>query len=145
MTLMKKHEFSSGAIVFHPSTDYILMVRSKVGRRGWGFPKGHIHQNEDPVETAKREVEEETGLSRDCLSLISPLKEVYQTIRYPKSEELVYKKTRFFVFHSSSDEITMVPEDMHHDRAAWVSWNNLTNLRHRYSYVLPLAFEAKNM
>lgn len=37
-----------------------LLIKSRQGN--WGFPKGHPNQNESPIVTARRELEEETGL-----------------------------------------------------------------------------------
>ena len=55
---------SYGAIVIEPSEKgpAVLMVG---GYRGWTFPKGHQDLGETPIETAKREILEETGLSVD--------------------------------------------------------------------------------
>lgn len=55
---MKKFEKSCGAIIV--SDNKILIVKQKSGL--FGFPKGHIENNETEVETAVREVREETGL-----------------------------------------------------------------------------------
>lgn len=40
---------------------YILLKRHKHWK-GWEFPKGGIDKGETPIQTAKREVKEETGL-----------------------------------------------------------------------------------
>ena len=37
-----------------------LLIKNDLG---WEFPKGHIEEGETEIETAKRELEEETGLS----------------------------------------------------------------------------------
>ena len=37
-----------------------LLVKHQKGH--WAFPKGHAEPNEDPIDTAKRELKEETGL-----------------------------------------------------------------------------------
>jgi 8-oxo-dGTP pyrophosphatase MutT (NUDIX family) len=37
-----------------------LLIRDSY--RNWGFPKGHLEENEPPEQAALREVEEETGL-----------------------------------------------------------------------------------
>ena len=45
---------------------YLLLhyTPSNEGKRGqWGFAKGHVEQNETEIETAKREIQEETGLT----------------------------------------------------------------------------------
>ncbi|MCL2485066.1 MAG: NUDIX domain-containing protein [Endomicrobia bacterium] len=56
-------EFSFGAVLYKicEGEPLFLLVRSK--RNGkWGFPKGHIEKGESEIETARREVFEETGI-----------------------------------------------------------------------------------
>ena len=62
-------ERSAGAIVFCKKNNeiYYLLLRypnssGNTKKEYWGFPKGHIERGEKIEETAKREVEEETGL-----------------------------------------------------------------------------------
>lgn len=56
------HEESYGIIVVHKSEngDRFLLVRQLTN---WSFPKGHPEGNETPIETARRELEEECGLT----------------------------------------------------------------------------------
>lgn len=57
------HEKSCGAIVyrkFHGNTEILLIKHINSGH--WSFPKGHVEAGETEVETAHREVLEETGI-----------------------------------------------------------------------------------
>ena len=54
---------SYGAVVIE-KTPAGFMVLVVGGYHGWSFPKGHQEANETPVETARREVLEETSI--DC-------------------------------------------------------------------------------
>ena len=56
-------EYSCGAVVFTRIDDEIkyVLVQS-ISRHIYGFPKGHMEQGETELETAKREVWEETHL-----------------------------------------------------------------------------------
>ncbi len=57
------HEKSCGAIVyrkFHGNTEILLIKHINSGH--WSFPKGHVEPGETEVETAKREIMEETGI-----------------------------------------------------------------------------------
>ena len=57
------HEKSCGAIVyrkFHGNTEILLIQDVNSGH--WSFPKGHVEFGETEVETALREVKEETGI-----------------------------------------------------------------------------------
>ena len=60
-------EKSCGAIVFTKDAEGIkyVIIESKEGF--WGFPKGHVQENETELETARREVLEETGLQLEFL------------------------------------------------------------------------------
>jgi 8-oxo-dGTP pyrophosphatase MutT (NUDIX family) len=52
----------AGVILTNPKQQYILVRDTRSGR--WGFPKGHpeTRDKKNPVNTAIRECEEETGL-----------------------------------------------------------------------------------
>ncbi len=57
------HEKSCGAIVyrrFHGNIEILLIKHVNSGH--WSFPKGHVEGEETEVETAHREIKEETGL-----------------------------------------------------------------------------------
>ena len=57
------HEKSCGAIVyrrFHGNIEILLIKHVNSGH--WSFPKGHVEGDETELETARREVKEETGL-----------------------------------------------------------------------------------
>ena len=57
------HEKSCGAIVyrrFHGNVEILLIKHVNSGH--WSFPKGHVEGDETELETARREIKEETGL-----------------------------------------------------------------------------------
>ncbi len=60
---MMKHEKSCGAVVYSyvDSKLSILLIRHKNGGH-WAFPKGHVEKGETELQTAQREILEETGL-----------------------------------------------------------------------------------
>lgn len=60
------YEKSCGAIVFHKFVDEykILIINFIHGNCSYlGFPKGHVEKNETEIQTAEREIREETGLN----------------------------------------------------------------------------------
>ena len=60
-------EYSCGAVVFTRADGHILFVVVQEQSGAYSFPKGHMENNETELETARREVFEETGLSPDFL------------------------------------------------------------------------------
>ena len=57
-------EHSCGFVLFRQLEEkrYFLLMHYKAGH--WDFPKGHIEKEEEEEETARRELEEETGITR---------------------------------------------------------------------------------
>lgn len=60
-----KYEKSCGAVIGHKfDNNYkFLLIGFNIGKKlYWGFPKGHVENNETEIETASREIKEEVGL-----------------------------------------------------------------------------------
>ena len=60
-----KYEKSCGAIVYYINEQHIpeyLLIRHANGGH-WAFAKGHVEENETEIQTATREIDEETGLT----------------------------------------------------------------------------------
>jgi ADP-ribose pyrophosphatase len=56
-------EYSYGAVIYKTENGIPVFLLVKSKRSGkWGFPKGHIEYGESELETAKREIFEETGI-----------------------------------------------------------------------------------
>lgn len=136
-------EQSAGAVVVDPSGRAVLMVRSIGSHRAWGFPKGHIEEDETAERCAIREVEEETGLSGRALTLIADLGTVTQHIWFPRSGERVRRATTFYLYRASTRTLASRSRDPAHDRARWVAWSELESLPERYTYVRRLAGAAR--
>lgn len=75
--LMAKKEISYGIIPLrkHGALWEVLLVLHQKGH--WAFPKGHAETDETPVETATRELAEETGLAVVRFLPAPPLAEHY--------------------------------------------------------------------
>jgi len=99
-------EKSCGAVIFrrHQNRYQFVIIQQRHGL-GFGFPKGHVEQNESERMTAKREVKEETGLD---VEIFDHLKE--KTRYYPKQgviKDVVYflAKAKTLEFKTQDDEI----------------------------------------
>lgn len=60
-------EYSCGAIVFTRRNGQILYVIVQEQGGAYSFPKGHMEGDETEIETARREIFEETGLHPEFL------------------------------------------------------------------------------
>ena len=88
---MIKYEKSCGAVIF--KDDSVLLIQNKKSKH-WSFPKGHQEIGETDLETAYREVKEETNLQinidPEVFMIInySPAKNVSKDVKYYKAKYL---------------------------------------------------------
>ena len=80
-----KYEKSCGTIVINDNK--VLVIQQKQGF--WGFPKGHMEQGENEIETAVRETKEETNLdviiedkTRFCLTYFIEDNNIHKEVVY---------------------------------------------------------------
>jgi len=114
-------EKSAGAIVFREEKGkiyYLLLhypgASHRAPRDYWDFPKGHIEKGEKPVETAKREVFEETGIRE-----IKILEGFRETIKYffRFKGENILKFVTFFLAQTKQKKVKISFE---HIGFAWL-------------------------
>ncbi len=108
-------EFSAGAVIFRKEkTKFLFLLIYSRSNKIWGFPKGHLEQNEAEKEAALREIEEETGLRQ--VEFIPNFREemVYNTIskRPPFAGQVIEKHAVYFLAQTSSSEITVDKEEI---------------------------------
>ncbi len=53
---------------FDDNYKFLVISFNHKGKILWGFPKGHVENNETEIETAKREIKEEVGLGVEIIS-----------------------------------------------------------------------------
>ncbi|HET8632598.1 MAG TPA: NUDIX hydrolase [Gemmatimonadales bacterium] len=101
-------EVSAGGIVFRRDADgqaRFLLIRDSYGN--WGFPKGHLEENESPADAALRETAEETGLSH--LILQGPIRVIDWHFRFRGRP--IHKYCHFFLLESpEGDPVPQVEE-----------------------------------
>ena len=113
-----KQEKSCGCIVINDRKQ-VLLVHHNAGH--WDFPKGHIEEGETEIQTAIREVKEETGIEVQIdgdyryVTSYSPKKDVIKEVVYflaknnnedkkPQIEEV--SEVKWFSFDEAINKIT---------------------------------------
>ncbi len=101
-----KYEKSCGAVCFIEKEDIlkVLIVQHKLGGH-WAFPKGHVEQNETELQTAAREVLEETGVE---ISFIDGFR-IENTYNPTKN---ICKTVVYFVAQSETEKTVPQPEEI---------------------------------
>lgn len=118
-------EPTSGGIVFRYTKDgkdiEILLIQDSKGR--WTIPKGHIEPGETAKVTARREIEEETGLRN--VSVLVWLGKIH--FKYRRLDKLVLMTTQVYLVQSlDSHERPIAEKWMKGIR--WFSFNEALNI-----------------
>lgn len=95
---MTKYEKSVGAIIYYiDNNDYYFLVQQHVNGNHWAFAKGHVEANETEIETALREIEEETGITEVKID-----QGFRETTRYSPKKN-VEKEVVYFIAQTTKD------------------------------------------
>lgn len=115
-----KKTSSAGGVILH--NNHVVLV-SQHGKT-WSLPKGHLEKNETILETAYREIFEETGLSQ--LELVQPLGNYtrYKIGNNIKEDDQSEEKTlHFFLFKTSQYQLNS--QDPDNPDVEWVPIENV--------------------
>jgi 8-oxo-dGTP pyrophosphatase MutT (NUDIX family) len=101
-------------------TDVASVPKSAKRKPVLALPKGLVDPGEKPLETALREVYEETGVTADLIVKLADIKYVYT--RTWSDGERVFKIVSFYLMRYSSGRINQISADMRIEvaRALWV-------------------------
>lgn len=114
---------TAGGVVLNAKGDVLV-----VNQRGnsWSLPKGHIDPGETALQAARREIAEESGITK--VTHIKPLGS-YQRYRIGKFggvDRSELKRIHMFLFRTK--QTTLKPTDPYNPEARWVSPGNVSRL-----------------
>lgn len=131
-------EKSAGAVVFRQQGGKIEYLLLHYGAGHWDFPKGHIEEGEEEIETVRRETEEETGIRN--IEIIPGFQErISYFYRKPKNwflgrlgkivanrsdvpqEGAFFKTAVFYLARAAKDEVKLSHE---HIGYKWLSYQD---------------------
>lgn len=126
-------DFVSSAYIVHD--DKVLLIFHK-GLKRWLPVGGHIELNEDPEQALFREIQEETGIGPDQLTVLSSKPDIANdpitNLLYVPNRLEVHDITDThkhinlaYYIKSSTDEIQLAPDE--HDDIRWIAEQDLEN------------------
>lgn len=110
-----RKEKSCGCIII--KNKKVLLVYEK-NRNFWGFPKGHMEEGENEIQTALREVKEEVGLE------VEIDEEKRYTLNYIIRDE-IDKTTVLYIATPKSEEIIMQESEI--ENIKWCDFDEALN------------------
>jgi 8-oxo-dGTP pyrophosphatase MutT (NUDIX family) len=120
-----RREFSAGGVVVRRLGGRWVMAAIRPGGKPegvWALPKGLIGRGEDPEQTARREVEEETGVRARPVSKLGDVRYVYTQSWEGGQGERVFKVVSFYLFRYSGGRLGDLPPALAHEvaEARWL-------------------------
>lgn len=130
-----RREVSSGGIVYKVTDRgvFVAFVRDSVGKMT--FPKGHVERGESIEATARREVLEETGLSK--LRLVRKLGKITITFedRYVRKGDTIVKDIHYFLFEAKTNaRFGRVKQPKQGEPIRGRKWIKLKDMKRRSEY-----------
>jgi len=89
---MKEYSYGVVPVYTHDTEDLYLLIQHHAGH--WAFPKGHAEKDETALQTAARELVEETGIRACEVREDISFQEHYPVLRHDKQ---VRKTVRYFL------------------------------------------------
>jgi len=120
-----KKQVVAGFVVYRRTADGVKFLL--LYRRGnyWNFPKGHFKSGERSIDTALRELEEETGVKKSELRII-PNFRAYERFYFRVGNEGIYDTVILFLAETHKAEIKIAPRE--HSGFAWFLYHDAINV-----------------
>lgn len=128
------HHVSSGGFIFCrvEGVDYVVLLQNS--KNEYVFPKGHLENGEEMLETAKREIEEETGINATDLQVLNSVPS--DRVEYKFTDKNGFENTKevyIFTF-KVSEKFPLIKED--NPGFLGVAWFDVSEAKKILSYNL---------
>ena len=118
---MREHtvaqEKSCGALIFRNEGGKRSYLLLHYAGGHWDFPKGHVESGESEEQTARREIQEETGIT--SLEFLSGFREMISYTFRHNTGEVAQKQVAFFLAKTDEKRVCLSDE---HIGFAWLSY-----------------------
>lgn len=113
----EERQISAGGVVYKKEGHkFKVCIISKKNKRIWALPKGRLNPGENPIDTAKREISEETGHLTEVREKIDEINYYF----YWKEASTLYHKTVYFFLMPLVEENYCI-RDNEADEVIWVT------------------------
>ncbi len=138
MKEMIREERSAGAVLFSLDSkvgeiEYLLL---NYAAGHWDFPKGNIENGEDEIQTARREIQEETGIYD--VEFFKGFRNKIE-YHYRHNQRLIQKEVIFLLAKTSIRDVTLSYE---HNAYTWLAYEKALALL-TYKNAKNVLIEAK--
>ena len=107
-------EKSCGIVLLNSNKVLLLQHPDTTTSGHWDFPKGHIEKGEDEIQTALRELKEETGIDK-----VKIIDDFHNLISY--SKETILKEVVFFLGITNQEKVSISSE---HQNFVWLEYES---------------------
>jgi 8-oxo-dGTP diphosphatase len=127
LKIKTKREFSAGGVLYKKINKEIEIALAKriteKGREVWCLPKGKVEKQENPKETALREVQEETGMKGEIVADLGSINYWF----FSKKENIrIFKTVKFYLMKYTEGKIE--DHDWEMEEVNWVKIEDAIDL-----------------
>ncbi len=119
-------ETTAGGIVFRRKNGEVQILLAQDAKDRWTIAKGHVEEGEVTRETAKREIQEETGLQE--MSVMDWLGKI--SFRYRRQSSLVLMTMHVYLVQAQGDTDKLKKEEWMNG----ISWFNVPDALDKIEY-----------
>ena len=119
---------SAGIIIFRRTREGVKFLLLYHGRNYWNFPKGKLEAEERSLQTAVREVREETGLKANELRFIENFK-AYERFFLGRGSDKAFKIVILYLAETRQPNIVVSHE---HEGYAWFTFSEAKRVLSKY-------------
>jgi len=114
---------STGGVVINTQGQVLLVNQNGTT---WSLPKGHVEPGEDPIQTASREIMEESGVGGLHFVQILGIYGRYKIGKNGGEDKKEWKVISFFLFKTEQNDLH--PLDASNPQARWVHPDEVESL-----------------
>ena len=111
-------EKSCGVVLLNSNKVLLLQHPDTTTSGHWDFPKGHVEKGEDELQTALRELKEETGI--DNIKIVDDFNHHISYIFF-RDNETILKEVVFFLGITNQEKVSISSE---HQNFVWLQYES---------------------